>query len=481
MFMRFNAVVLGLLGTAVFSGACSETSSELKAGRDVQSFQKLSDGSYAVVCKDGLVETASEEAILSNQVCQLDKYPYVLKSKQPTFLFSEDGEQDNCILPADQILRFGTRDQPLSVSENHFLVPIAREAVAGCNLNKALVLKSHVQLGRHVGSKLVWDYEAPEVGVAALFSDPEIAIPSASGSVKLGPVGDVIPLSSGWLLAGDSSSNKIVKINAITGAVAEEYQLTVAPSRMVLDETTGILTVATRSANKLVRINLLSKTMETLSLPTAALGLAAAGQGQVFAIGKKDSFDGQILLLNRQGKIVKDWTTDWIPSAVAYDPTGRNLLVVGRGIQRYEFNEETLALIAREQVDAGNIADLVLSPDGSQLAAPAGGGNGNGYTISDFNARDLNERHGEWNVGAYPSGAVFFTKRDLFAAHNRQEVKIFNKTTHALMKNIPMSLEGCSYNETRGMTVSRQENLVYVAASCGFNRDSGAVFWFKVD
>ncbi|MDQ3233784.1 MAG: hypothetical protein M3Q07_18360, partial [Pseudobdellovibrionaceae bacterium] len=400
--MRFNTVVLGLLGVAAFHVSCSETRAELKAGRDVQSFQKLDDGSYAVVCKDGLAETVSEKDLLANAVCQISKYPYVLKSRLATFLFSEDGEQANCMLGADQILRFGTQDQPLSVSEDHFLIPIAANSLADCTLDKGLVLKSHVQLGRHVGAKVIWDNEAPEAGVAALWSDPETVTSSSSGTLQLGPVDDIVPLSSGWLLAGDSRTNKVMKINAITGQVAEEYQLTVAPGRMLLDESTGILTVATRSANKLVRINLVSRTMESQSVPTPVVDMALAGHGQVFIIGNKDSFTGQILLVNGQGQVLKEWTTDRSPSAVAYDKTGKNLFVFSGQLQRYEFDAATLNLVAKEKVQAGNVGVLLVSPDGSQLAAPAGGGNGNGYSIFDFNAKNLNEKNGEWNVGAYP-------------------------------------------------------------------------------
>lgn len=479
--MKVTQAILSLLGVASLQMSCADQASELKAGRDVRSFQKLEDGSYAVVCRDGLSETVSEAALLSNKVCQFDKYPYVLKSVQNTFLFSEDGEQDNCLLDKDQVLRFGTNEQPLSVNEDHFLIPLAPDALASCALPKALVLKSHVQLGRHVGSKIVWDQDAPEAGVSALFADPETPTSASSGVVKLGPVTDIIPLSSGWVLAGDSLRNKLLKVNAITGKISEEYQLTVAPGRMVLDETTGVVTIATRSANRLVRINLLTKTMETIALPMPAVDLAVAGQGQLFVTGNKDSFQGQILLLDRDGKVQKEWKTDRSPSALVYDRVGKNLVVFAGQLQRYTFDEAAKELTAQEKVDAGNVAVLVLSPDGKQLAAPAGGGNGNGYSVFDFNPGNLKEKNGEWNVGAYPSGAAFFTKRDLFAAHNRETIKIFSKTTHALIKDIPIRSQDCSYGDAKGMAVSRQENLVFVVSQCGFDRDSGAVFWAKLD
>jgi hypothetical protein len=480
-FMKVTQAILSLLGVASLQMSCADQASELKAGRDIRSFQKLEDGSYAVVCRDGLSETVSEAALLSNKVCQFDKYPYLLKSGQNTFLFSEDGEQDNCLLDKDQVLRFGTDEQPLSVSEDHFLVPLPADAIPGCGLQKALVLKSHVQLGRHVGSKIVWDQDAPEAGVSALFADPETATSANSGAVKLGPVTDIIPLASGWILAGDSLRNKLVKVNAITGKMSEEYQLTVAPGRMVLDETTGVVTIATRSANRLVRINLLTKTMETIALPMPAVDLAVAGQGQLFVTGNKDSFQGQILLLDRDGKVQKEWKTDRSPSALAYDKVGKNLIVFAGQLQRYTFDDKAMEITAQEKVDAGNVAVLVLSPDGKQLAAPAGGGNGNGYSVFDFNPGNLKEKNGEWNVGAYPSGGAFFTKRDLFAAHNRETIKIFSKTTHALIKDIPIRSQDCSYGDAKGMAVSRQENLVFVVSQCGFDRDSGAVFWAKLD
>jgi hypothetical protein len=479
-FMKVTQSILSFLGLASLLMSCADQASELKAGRDIRSFQKLEDGSYAVVCKDGLSETVSEAALLSNKVCQFDKYPYVLKSLQNSFLFSEDGEEDNCLLNKDQILRFGTQDQPLSVNEDHFLLPLPADAGSDCKLKKALVLKSHVQLGKHVGSQIVWDQDAPEAGVSALFADPETVTDANSGALKLGPVTDIIPLSSGWILVGDTRSNKLVKINAITGRISEEYQLTVAPGRMVLDEATGIVTIATRSANRLVRINLLTRTMETISLPMPAVDLAVAGQGQLFVIGNKDSFQGQILLLSRDGKVQKEWKTDRSPSALAYDKFGKNLIVFAGQLQRYTFDETAVELTAQEKVDAGNVAVLALSPDGKQLAAPAGGGNGNGYSVFDFNPQNLKERSGEWNVGAYPSGAAFFTKRDLFAAHNRESIKVFSKITHALIKDIPIRSQDCGYGDAKGMAISRQENLVFIVSQCGFDRDSGSVFWSKL-
>ncbi|HYX38332.1 MAG TPA: hypothetical protein VE954_34960 [Oligoflexus sp.] len=164
-----------------------------------------------------------------------------------------------------------------------------------------------------------------------------------------------------------------------------------------------------------------------------------------------------------------------------YDKAGKNLIVFEGELQRYSFDEATLELTAQERVRAGNVSVLVLSPDGSQLAAPAGGGNGNGYSVFDFNSGNLNEKNGEWNVGAYPSGAAFFTKKDLFAALNHDAVKIFHKTTHALINEIKLDKSECGYSNSLGMSVSRQEDLVFVSSQCGFDRDSGVVFWSKVN
>ncbi len=143
----------------VFATACSQNpeTSDFKAGKDAVSFEDLGSGYFRVTCVDGISEIRSQNEITLNRVCLPDQF--LLRTKSATFYVSENGESDNCLLPAGVMLRLNDSENPRYANERHVRVQLAIEAdlPTTCNLREGLVLTSAVELGRSDGKTSTWD------------------------------------------------------------------------------------------------------------------------------------------------------------------------------------------------------------------------------------------------------------------------------------------------------------------------------------
>jgi hypothetical protein len=64
----------------------------------------------------------------------------------------------------------------------------------------------------------------------------------------------------------------------------------------------------------------------------------------------------------------------------------------------------TLAYNALTNGETGN--SLAVSPDGHHVLFAAGGGNGDGYSVIDYDASNLTTIYGSYQTGAYPTGTT---------------------------------------------------------------------------
>src|SRR5262249_183924 len=132
-----------------------------------------------------------------------------------------------------------------------------------------------------------------------------------------------------------------------------------------------------------------------------------------------------------------------------------------------------------ERWDAGsNGQDITVSPDGNHIAFPCGGGNGAGYTIIDFSSDNLNVTFGAWNTNAYPRAAAFTADGTRLVGRKGDDVMVFDSSTHALVESHSISFAACSYGMISRVAVSPAGGIVYAISKCGFNDDSGRLYWF---
>jgi DNA-binding beta-propeller fold protein YncE len=98
-------------------------------------------------------------------------------------------------------------------------------------------------------------------------------------------------------------------------------------------------------------------------------------------------------------------------ASIVFDETSQTLFTAHSGLSpstilQYAFTEGELTLVQSLR-SGSNGRKISISPDGAHVVLPCGGGNGPGYTIYDYDATNLNNVLGEWDVGSYPKVAAF--------------------------------------------------------------------------
>ncbi len=162
----FTLFPFSLSLVVVLAASCSQSpeTSDFKAGKDALSFDDLGSGYFRVNCVDDVSEIRSQNEITLNRVCLPDQY--LLRTKAATFYVSENGESDNCLLPAGTKLRLNNSEIPRYANERHLRVQLAIEAdlPTTCNLREGLVLANAVELGRSDGKTSTWGIQPLALG-----------------------------------------------------------------------------------------------------------------------------------------------------------------------------------------------------------------------------------------------------------------------------------------------------------------------------
>lgn len=259
---------------------------------------------------------------------------------------------------------------------------------------------------------------------------------------------DMVPLADGWIIIGDTSKNKVIIINTITGEVGKEYQLNSSPTQIDFDFDKGII-IATQSAtNNIAAINVVADEINYIATSGQNKALTFGEGNIVFSYCKDQSYNGKINIIDLEKQQVINTTaiSEGYIGYMAYDKNYNNLLLGVAGISpsslyRYTFNELNQQLTYAEYLwnPGSNGKDLAISNDGKHLAFCCGGGNGNGYTIYDFDPSNLQNTYGEWNTGAYPVAAAFSVDNQyLVATDSMENIKLFDVNTHVLKKTISL-------------------------------------------
>jgi hypothetical protein len=303
---------------------------------------------------------------------------------------------------------------------------------------------------------------------------------AATGSITTGPSNGFVPLCSGVVLLGDSAANQIVRLNVPGNTVLLDYPLTASPGRLLLDSERGYLYVAESPAQILPRIDLFTGNTVTVALPGGATGLALGNDGLVFAAMPAVYTGPAAIVDGSNAALLATVGSDFGP-VLGFDRATARLVSVDiglspSGLRRYAFDPVALTLTKEQSLlNAGyNGQDLALSPDGSRVAFPCGGGNGTGYSIYDWGTMDFTIA-GAWQTGAYPRAAAFSPDGSSLLASDGTRILVFDAVSHALTKS--WTAASCPYGQVTAVGWSRGGRIVYAFTLCGFNRDSGRITW----
>ncbi|WP_409479593.1 YncE family protein [Pseudobdellovibrio sp. HCB154] len=310
----------------------------------------------------------------------------------------------------------------------------------------------------------------------------------ADAGYYIPPGREMIPLCDGDILLQDPTDNTLGLINVGTQQVKNVWQLTATPSHMVMDEARKYVYIALVGASKVARIDVsaATNTVDYISTSAPASWLALGESGFLFA-NLSSQYWGNVDLLDLTALSRVHTFTGSYYKMMVYNKSRKELIMSAPGLSpaslyRYSFDPNANTLTQVEYVfDNGSNANyMAISPDFQKFALSAGAGNSSGYVLFDYNPASLTATNGTYNVGAYPKGAAFTPDSNFFVTTNASDkVKIFNTTTHALVREYTLNTSVCSYATIETVKFSAGGKTVYVNLTCGFNDDSGILLAFK--
>lgn len=308
------------------------------------------------------------------------------------------------------------------------------------------------------------------------FCDADLPMVSGTtGSMTLAATGDYLPLCDGWIIIADTDRDRIAVRNVVAARDGAFFNLPSKPGDLALDEEEKLLYVALPDQLSLGVLDLITGNLTVILMGTQLLAIAVGPDGGVFTVGS-DSYDTALHWLPPDSEVpVGPWRIHG--NLIRYNAASDELVVADSSysVRRYSFDPMT-GPTQLQQAFSGNGADLAVSPDGRHIAVASGGGNGQGYTIFDFDASDLSVVRGEWPVGAYPSGVAFNPTSERVVATNRDDIVVYDVTTfEELASHQPTS---CPYGDVRRVTFSRGSEIVFGQQTCGFRDDSSRIHWF---
>ncbi len=169
----------------------------------------------------------------------------------------------------------------------------------------------------------------------------------------------------------------------------------------------------------------------------------SALQRKIYVLAKNND-DSLVYILNMDSGDVLSRTelSDRRISAIQFDENTQKLLASNSGVSPssiFRFSTANNEIVMEQSLrSGGNGKRLSLSPDGTKLVFPCGGGNGSGYTIYDYDAWDFNHVRGEWNVGAYPESAAFSPDGSILYATSGDWLHVMDANNYTLTRKLDL-------------------------------------------
>ncbi len=328
------------------------------------------------------------------------------------------------------------------------------------------------------------DESTDTVGLEVLDTNCEDIVDgiARTGGFTTTAAGDFLPRCGSEVYIANQVLNQVELINVHTGQLLASYPLSAAPTDLEYETHTGKLYVALDGVAFYAVIDKNNDTLDYVQTPDTVSQIDADHQGSLyFALGS-DRYYKEVYKIDANRVASGPWPI--AGTAIAYNSRTNQVLagnfgLIPASIYRYGFDEmgELIELEAL-RTEGSNGQDLALSNDGESFALAAGGGNGNGYTIFDYDAENFSVVHGEWATGPYPSGVAYSPDDSLVAASNYSQLLLFNRYSHAELARIDIPY--CDYSRVTKVSFSSGTKLAFAKQECGFRGDTVKIYYFKV-
>lgn len=317
---------------------------------------------------------------------------------------------------------------------------------------------------------------------------PDVVPAAASGSVKLkATIDDFIALCSGRVLFADKTASRVVLYDAIAGKVLRTYAVAAAPVRLAYEAKEAKVWVAHRSSAHISRLDLTTGAIIEVPTGAPAVSVAVGPAGRVFALldAAVSAYMHPFAVIDSaKATVVRTTEVELFGRGkVAWDAANAQVFVATVGasrLYRYAYDSFAMTLTLLQVIeDCGNGMDIAVARDGLHLAYACGGGNGAGYTVWDFEPKDLTKHRGEWNTGPYPRGAAFSPNGAWFGASNGEALQLFDVGTFTKSGSVVASAS-CDYGDLERVQFSIDGKLLLGFSDCGWDADAALFSWMKV-
>ena len=350
------------------------------------------------------------------------------------------------------------------------------------------------------------------LSIGAVQSGPSDATISAlGGGIITESSQDFIPLCHGWVLIGDSTRNRVVERNLISGETGKTYSFPQNPDQFTLDEERGIVYMTVHpETERLYRLDLntgiitnnrvrftFGNEFGTFSYSWALRDIALGEDGNVFAImfdSVQENPENQItftdtglwlgLLRGSDGAFLEDPRPLLEPIRIEYDPVRDHVfLATQSNLATFNFDpaQNVLSFIQGTDIAVGSgCTDFSISPNGNRLAYTCPNGNRPNpeFSIVDMAPDDYFNSDGAWFLGSEPVSATFDSTGTLLIATDNTRLYFFDAASHLILEDFELGLlEGESIRKIRP---SKDGDLLYIFLQNDVNGPSSKFYWMPM-
>lgn len=327
---------------------------------------------------------------------------------------------------------------------------------------------------------------------------PLNTVTALGGTAIIEPTQDFVPLCHGWVLIGDSSRNRLVERNVITGEVGRSYAFNTQPDKLTLDEAAGTVYFSTHpETERLYKLDLNTGIISYNRIVEgerqfSPLDIVPGEDGNLFVL-LHDRSPGDSPAVNGLWMGILDGNADPVvpslpldsPVRIVYDRVQQRVFVTTESnLATFEFFPDTIEFTFVDGTDipvGSGCTDFAVSPDGNRLAYACP--NGNNETITPFAIHDLDpvDYHnpdGEWYLGNSPVSATFSAGGDLLIATDGSQLYFFDVVTHLLLDKYQLGL--APGDVVRKLRLSRDGELLLVFMQNELDSPNGKMIWMPM-
>jgi DNA-binding beta-propeller fold protein YncE len=244
----------------------------------------------------------------------------------------------------------------------------------------------------------------------------------------------------------DQDRQRLYNISTVTQGIIETVDLPDSePVAMAYSAADDALYIVSGNSTNITVYDIPTATITQFPFSESGVGrdIAVAASMRMLFVLSPDGYDSDLTIVDMDtGTVELDTAVGG--TSIAINESLQTLFTADSGLSpstifKYAFTESELILV--QSLNAGgNGRKINISPDGAHVVLPCGGGNGPGYTIYDYDAADLNNVLGEWDVGVYPKAAAFSPDNRLLYGTNGsyydQFLYVMDATTYQQIRKL---------------------------------------------